>query len=488
MAIVGAFAVPHPPIMLPEVGRGEEEKISATTASYEAVADEIARLKPETIVISSPHSIMYADYFHISPGKKATGDMERFNAPQVKISADYDTELVDEICYLADLYGIDDAEMGTAGGHRKANELQAFPAGTQGERDASLDHGTLIPLYYITKKYTDFKIVRIGLSGLPLPMHYEMGQIIQKAADRLGRRVVYVASGDLSHKMKAEGPYGFAKEGPEYDERIMSDLKNAEFENLLSYDEVFLEKCAECGHRSFVMMAGALDGLRVTGQQLSHEATFGVGYGICRFEVGAPDDTRHFLDTYRESKIAQLREKKRSEDPYVRLARFSLESYITTGKRITQKDLQGKEWEDLPEEIFSAKAGAFVSIHKDGALRGCIGTILPTCKCVADEIMQNAISAGTTDPRFSAITEKELEFLEMSVDVLDEPEPIKGPEELDVKRYGVIVTSGRKRGLLLPNLDGVDSIEQQIDIACQKAGIHEGEGYMLERFEVIRHE
>ena len=76
----------------------------------------------------------------------------------------------------------------------------------------------------------------------------------------------------------------------------------------------------------------------------------------------------------------------------------------------------------------------------------------------------------------------------MSVDVLDEPEPVNGPEELDVKRYGVIVTSGRKRGLLLPNLDGVDSIEQQIDIACQKAGIHEGEGYMLERFEVIRHE
>ena len=479
MAIVGAFAVPHPPIMLPEVGRGEETKISTTTASYEAVADEIARLKPDTIVISSPHSIMYADYFHISPGKKATGNMARFNAPQVKISADYDTELVGEICYIADSYGSDDA---------KNSDIQAFPAGIEGERDASLDHGTLIPLYYITKKYSDFKLVRIGLSGLPLPMHYEMGQIIQKAVDRLGRRVVYVASGDLSHKMKEDGPYGFAKEGPEYDERIMADLKSAEFGNLLSYDEVFLERCAECGHRSFVMMAGALDGLKVKGQQLSHEATFGVGYGICRFEVGDADNSRHFLENYREQRIAQLSEKRRREDPYVRLARFSLETYITTGKRITQKDIQGKEWDDLPKEIFSEKAGAFVSIHKDGALRGCIGTILPTCSCVANEIMQNAISAGTTDPRFSAITEKELEFLEMSVDVLDEPEPVNGPEELDVKRYGVIVTSGRKRGLLLPNLEGVDSIEQQIDIACQKAGIHDGEDYTLERFEVIRHE
>ena len=101
--------------------------------------------------------------------------------------------------------------------------------------------------------------------------------------------------------------------------------------------------------------------------------------------------------------------------------------------------------------------------------------------------MQNAISAGTNDPRFPIIGENELASLEMSVDVLDEPEPIDGPEQLDVKKYGVIVTSGHKRGLLLPNLDGVDTIPQQIEIACQKAGIHENEAYSLERFEVIRH-
>ncbi len=479
MAIVGAFAVPHPPIMLPEVGRGEEEKISATTKSYEAIADEIARIAPDTIIVSSPHSIMYADYFHISPGRKASGDMGKFRAPQVKISAIYDTELVGEICRIADCYGSD-------GDY--ADEASAFPAGTDGERDPALDHGTLIPLYYITKKYQDFKLVRIGLSGLSLPMHYEMGEIIRKAVDNLGRRVVYVASGDLSHKMKADGPYGFAKEGPEYDTRVMEVLGSGDFGQLLEFDEGFCEKAAECGHRSFVMMAGALDGLSVKAQELSHEATFGVGYGICRFEIGAPDDSRHFLQSYRERRMAELKARQRDEDIYVKLARFSLESYITTGKRISRKDLQGKEWDALPPEIFNSRAGAFVSIHKDGALRGCIGTILPTCGCVADEIMQNAISASTNDPRFSAITEAELPYLEMSVDVLDEPEPISGPEELDVKRYGVIVTSGRKRGLLLPNLDGVDSIEQQIDIACQKAGIHDWEDYSLERFEVVRHE
>ncbi|RKM59271.1 AmmeMemoRadiSam system protein A [Butyrivibrio sp. CB08] len=479
MPILGAFAVPHPPIMLPEVGGGQEKEIQATTDAYMQVAKEIADLAPETIIISSPHSIMYGDYFHISPGDGARGDMGRFNAPSVSFNEQYDTELVKEICDIAASYGADAPS--------EYSEIQEFPAGTLGERDASLDHGTMIPLYYIRKFYKDFKIVRIGLSGLTLPMHYEMGQIMQKAIENTGRRVVYVASGDLSHKMKAEGPYGFAKEGPEYDDRIMETLASGQFDRLLDFDDIFCERAAECGHRSFVMMAGALDGLSVRAEKLSHEATFGVGYGICRFEVGEADDSRRFLEVWRAKKAEELEKRKADEDPYVRLARFSLESFITMGKRISKSDLTGEKWADMPSEMFSQQAGAFVSIHKDGALRGCIGTILPTCRNVADEIMQNAISAGTNDPRFPMIREDELASLEMSVDVLDTPEPIDSPDQLDVKRYGVIVTHGRKRGLLLPNLDGVDTIEDQIDIARQKAGISEDEDYSLERFEVIRH-
>ncbi len=479
MPILGAFVVPHPPIILPEVGHGEEKEIKATTDAYNKVAETIAKLQPETIIISSPHSIMYQDYFHISPGKGAVGSMSRFNASNVRFDEKYDTELVNEICYLA--------QSDQGNGSLSSGGITDFPTGTLGERDASLDHGTMIPLYFIEKLYHDFKIVRIGLSGLSLPMHYEMGQLIQKAVNNIGRRVVYIASGDLSHKMKAEGPYGYAKEGPEYDERLMAACESAEFDRLLDFDEHFCEKAAECGHRSFVMMAGALDGLSVTSHKLSHEATFGVGYGICTYEVTGKDESRRLLDKWRNKKTNAIKQKRMDEDPYVRLARFSLESYITMGKRIKQTDLIGQRWSDLPPEMFSDKAGAFVSIHKDGALRGCIGTILPTCRCVADEIMQNAISAGINDPRFPMIREDELESLEMSVDVLDEPEPIESPDQLDVKRYGVIVTSGRKRGLLLPNLDGVDTISEQIDIARQKAGIYEDEDYSLERFEVIRH-
>jgi AmmeMemoRadiSam system protein A len=143
--------------------------------------------------------------------------------------------------------------------------------------------------------------------------------------------------------------------------------------------------------------------------------------------------------------------------------------------------------EGLPEEMTRTRAGAFVSIHKDGALRGCIGTIGPTTGCVAQEIIDNAISASTRDPRFPAISPDELKYLEINVDVLGEPEDIESKEQLDPKRYGVIVSSVGKRGLLLPDLEGIDTVEQQIEIAKQKAGIHRFESVKLQRFEVIRH-
>lgn len=168
------------------------------------------------------------------------------------------------------------------------------------------------------------------------------------------------------------------------------------------------------------------------------------------------------------------------EDPYIHLAKLTLETYVREGRVISIP-------EGLPEEMVSQKAGVFVSLKKNGQLRGCIGTIMPTTSCIAEEIIQNAISAGVRDPRFYPVTEEELPEIVYSVDVLKEPEPISSMAELDVKRYGVIVRSGRRTGLLLPDLEGVDTPEQQVAIALQKAGIWPGEDYTMERFEVIRH-
>ena len=460
MSIAAGFMVPHPPMIVPAVGRGSEARVAETTAAYETVAREIASLKPETIIITSPHSVMYADYFHISPGKSAKGSFADFRAPQVSFHEKYDEELTDEISALA---------------------LQKdFPAGVMGERDPKLDHGTMVPLWFIRKYYNEGRIVRIGLSGLPLTMHYELGKIIREAVEKTDRRAVFVASGDLSHKLQEYGPYGFAPEGPQYDERIMDVCGRAAFGELLEFDENFCDKAAECGHRSFVIMAGAFDGTLVKASRLSHQDVTGVGYGICTFYPQGEDKSRCFLDSFLVKEEKRLAQQKENSDPYVQLARASLESYIRTRKRI-------KIPEDLPAEMKKERAGAFVSIHEHGKLRGCIGTILPVTGCVAQEIIDNAISAAVRDPRFDPIEEKELPWLEINVDVLGKPEKISSKRELDVKRYGVIVSCGTRRGLLLPDLDGIDTVDQQVSIAMQKGGIRKGEPITLERFEVVRH-
>jgi len=454
--------VPHPPLIIPQVGKGGEKDILDTTNAYDRVGEDIAGIAPDTIVILSPHSVMYADYFHISPGIGAYGDFSRFGARQVSFKVDYDTEFVGE---LVDLLKRD-----------------GFPAGIKGERDSDLDHGTMVPLYFIRKHYKGGKIIRIGLSGLPLADHYKFGTYIKQVAENLGRNTVIVASGDLSHKLKDYGPYGFDPAGPVYDERIMEAAGKADFGGMMEFDEEFLDNAAECGHRSFVIMAGTLDGVDVKSEVLSHQDVTGVGYGICIFIPGEKNVARCFL------KVMAEKIKATKSTPYVKLARATIEKYVKTNKKLRfPSELPEGLAQELPEEATKERAGAFVSVHKNGMLRGCIGTIGPVQDSIAEEIINNAISAVSRDPRFERVREDELELLEINVDILGKPEFIDGPEQLDVKRYGVIVSCGARKGLLLPDLEGVDTVEDQIDIARRKGGISPDDNYKLQRFEVVRY-
>ncbi len=460
MAIIAAFMVPHPPIIVPEIGKGSEKEISATTKAYAEVAAKIAELKPDTIIISSPHAEAYSDYFQIADGDIGIGSFAQFGAPNVSFRVFYDRELVKRITFLA--------------------TSESFPAGIEGEKERYLDHGTMVPLYFIQQEIRDFKIVRLGLSGLPLLDHYRMGQIIKKAVEDLGRRAVFVASGDLSHCQKTDGPYGFKPEGPKYDEQIMKVMGSADFGSLFTFNQALLSQAEECGHRSFVIMAGALDRTAVEASPLSHEATFGVGYGIVQYIVKEPDPSRAFADLFLSREAIIAKEQAEKADPYVRLAKSAIRSYITSKRHLGVDP-------NLISPLRNTKAGVFVSIHKFGELRGCIGTIAPEKDSVAEEIIANGIAAATEDPRFNPITESELPYLEISVDVLTPPIPILSPEDLNPKVYGVIVESGDKRGVLLPNLEGVDTIKDQLDIAKRKAGIEGDEDLQLYRFEVVRH-
>ena len=446
MGIKAAYMVPHPPLIVPAVGKGGESEIVPTTEAYERVASEISKIAPDTIVILSPHSVMYADYFHISPGKGASGDFGRFGAPQVKFDEKYDEEF-----------------------SRKLVDMlwdEGFPGGFQGERDKALDHGTMVPLYFIRKHYQGGKIIRIGLSGLSLADHYKLGIYIRKTAEALGRNTVIVASGDLSHTLKDYGPYA----------------AKADFYGMLHFDEDLLDKAAECGHRSFCIMAGTFDGLNVSSEVLSHQDVTGVGYGISIFEPLEKNDDRCFLKV--------MADEIRSKDatPYVKLARATIDKYVRTRKWLKfPDDLPSGLVEAMPPEAKTERAGCFVSVHKSGALRGCIGTISPVQKFIAEEIICNAVSAVSRDPRFDMVREDELDLLEINVDILGKPEDISGPDELDVKRYGVIVSCGSRKGLLLPDLEGVDTVEDQISIAMRKGGIKPTDNYHLQRFEVVRY-
>ncbi len=461
MPILGAVIAPHPPLIIPTVGRGREREVQATIDAYRTAAKQVAAWEPEALIITSPHQIMYTDYFHISPGRSAAGDMSAFGAPETRLTIRYDEGLREELVRRAESAGL--------------------RAGTLGERDPFLDHGTFLPLYFLREAGVDCPILRVGLSGFSPLDHYRLGQCITQAVETLGRKAVFIASGDLSHKLREDGPYGFAPEGPELDCQITEAVAAGDFLRFLTMDPTLCDRVAECGLRSFQIMAGALDGLAVEAELLSYEGVTGVGYGVATFTVTGPNENRRFGEQCAELEQVRLAEKKVSEDPWVKLARLSLETYVKTGKRLERLP------EGLSAEMTDRAAGAFVSLHAHGRLRGCIGTTGPTTGSVAWEIVQNAVSACSRDPRFIPVGVEELDSLEYGVDVLGQPEPISSPAELDVKKYGVIVSCGGRRGLLLPDLEGVDTVEQQIDIARQKGGISSREKYTLERFEVVRH-
>lgn len=464
MTLLAAYITPHPPLAVPEVGRGREQDISSTLEGIELVAERIAELAPERIVIISPHTAYYADCIFVAGGSSASGDLSQFGASDVRISLSYDDSLRNRIVELAEESGIP----------------IVCPSGKSSLNNKALDHGMLVPLSFIDAQYpsSNYKAISIGGSALPRPLLLEFGRCIAKACDESNDRCVLLVSGDLSHKLQEDGPYGFDPDGPVFDDAFIDIVEGGDPHGFAELDAVMCENAAECGLSGFIMMAGALEqatvdsGVGFTSQLISHEGPFGVGYGVAIFEL---KDLSGSLS--REAKTLE------HNDPLVKLAVKTINDYVLNG---TTPDIP-----KLPSSE-PARSGCFVSIHtaSTGDLRGCIGTISPVHGTLAEEIIANAISASTRDPRFQPIGADELDDLTVNVDVLFPAEPAT-LDQMDPKRYGIIVTQGYKRGLLLPDLKGVDTVEQQFQIACAKAGIDPTSNLgsiEIERFEVVRHE
>lgn len=444
MPLVGSFVMPHPPLAVPGVGMGEEAAIPATLRAYDEASRQIAALKPDTVVIVSPHAMTYYDAFRIGGGERWKTNFEMFRAPEAEVDFVSDLELAEHM-----------AEAG-----REAGYMTLLEDAGEGETQ---DHGSFVPLYFIKRHLgKEVKLVRMSFSALDHETHVDYGRAMGRAFDQEEKRIVFVASGDLSHRLRTTGPYGLNRKAPPFEEDVLGYLALGELDKFAELDPDLCEDVGECGIRSICILAGIMEGREFVPRLLSHEEPFGVGYAIASFLPPSACGTE------------------------VTLARLALEKYVRREEKFKIEEFKPAL------ELKDRRAGAFVSLHlkadegKEGELRGCIGTIRASCDNLAEEIIAMAAEAGTEDPRFEPLTVEELPNLTYNVDVLGDAEPAEGLRDLDPVRYGVIVSNGMRRGLLLPDLPGVHTAAEQVAIALQKAGIEQDEPFELQRFEVTR--
>jgi AmmeMemoRadiSam system protein A len=467
MITLGAL-VPHPPVMMEGIGKPNDlAQVEETRSALEKLDHMLAARPPETLVVFTPHGAVFRDAIVVYSEPVLTGSMRHFGLQRTWQWGN-DQELVDQIIRLGaraqlPVYPMDQAD------------LQRY----QHHSEELLDHGVLAPLSFFNPEWSrGVKLVVIPLSYLPVEELYQFGALVGEAAHHLSRRVAVIASGDLSHALLPEAPAGYNPLGAEFDQKIIALISQSAVREFFELDPVMVEKAAECGFRSLIMLLGAFDGKAFQGVVHSYQGPFGVGYGVASFEPEPQEERESLIQELFAKRRRKIEKRRAEESPLVRYARGVIEAYVK------EKELPATSGLD---EFQVQRAGVFVSVKKHGDLRGCIGTTEPTQGNVIGEVRENAISAATRDPRFEPITEDELEDLVYSVDVLKPAEPIVSSSELDPLKYGVIVSKGYRRGLLLPNLEGVETIEQQISIAKQKAGIGSAESVDLERFEVVRY-
>jgi AmmeMemoRadiSam system protein A/AmmeMemoRadiSam system protein B len=453
-SIVFAGIAPHPPIMVPEVGR---EAIVEVRSSIDAMADlteRVIRSGAETVVIISPHAPLEPDAFVAYDGPQLYADFANFRAPTATVNAQLDDELLHEITRIA------------AQQNLETSRIRGF----------DLDHGTAVPLYFLQRNGWSGRVVALGYSYLSNDDHVRFGKCIRQAIEQVGRPVAFIASGDLSHRLKLEAPAGYNPEAHLFDEEVVDAIRSCATKRIVDLDPELRRMAGECGYRSMLVAIGVAQELEPSCEVINYEAPFGVGYLVAQL-----------LARPRNADILSAQRAERAEDlvktgpELPALARAVVQAFVKEGRVSAAPE--------NPSDLLSQRAGCFVSIKTiAGELRGCIGTIEPSKDTLAEEIILNAISAATRDPRFAPVRKDELPGLKYSVDVLSQPEPVK-LEDLNPAVYGVIVEdkNGARRGLLLPNLKGIDTVDQQVEIASRKAGIRAGDEIKLWRFRAERY-
>ena len=454
-AIVFSGIAPHPPIMVPEVGGAASSEVRGSIKAMAELTRRIIESGAETVVLISPHAPLDPRAFVAYHSPRLYGDFANFRAANARVEFPLDEGMLAAIATSA---------------AKQDYEVMKLA-------NYALDHGSAVPLYFLDRNGWRGSVVALGYSFLGDEDHLKFGGCIRSAADAVGRPVAFVASGDLSHRLKPEAPAGYNPAAYRFDGELVAAIHDNSPDRIIDVDQELRRTAGECGYRSVLVALGATQALPHACEVLNYEAPFGVGYLVAQLTNAKLSAKHEGLDRH---STTPDREDTDLATELPALARLAIETFVRTGKKIAVPENAGA--------FLSARAACFVSIKTHaGDLRGCIGTIEPRKEDLAEELIANAINAASRDPRFDPVSASELADLRYSVDILAAPEPASFAD-LNPHVYGVIVEdeSGTRRGLLLPDIAGVDTAQQQVQIAARKAGIPTGTPLKLSRFRVDR--
>lgn len=480
MSIIAGYLLPHAPVFIEAVGGYQSRGVKNTIDALNAVAKEIKSLEPDLLVMISPHGPIFSDAIAVYDLVRYEGDMKRFGEYTLNYQANKDEAFVKQLIEISNSRG---------GSFYPLNEalFRKF------QHEPKLDHGITVPYHFISSVVSDVPIVAMSYGTLSYTELMHNGEIIETVSEMCGKRVVIIASGDMSHALKSDGPYSFHKDGPWFDEKMKSlIIENRPYDIFCEPFEQ-IDNAAECGLRSYAIMMGAFNKFAFDSKLWHYEGPFGVGYLVAGFIIKDRNNV-DMIAKVEDEMLKTIRHADANAHAYVQIAKHVIYDYVRTGKppKYSMENdavlINGHRIllnaSEMP--LLKSERGVFVSIKKYGALRGCIGTILPTQDNTFIEIIKNSISACSRDYRFDPINSAELEHLSVSVDVLSDLKVVNDTDALSPKVYGVVVHSKGRRGVLLPDLEGIDTSAEQLKIASNKGGFSVDEIDKIECFTVER--
>ena len=440
-SIVFAGLMPHAPVLVPGVGREIAAQAGRTVSALSEIAAHLVAARPDTVVVISPHSPRHPEAFGLWLAERLHGSFASFGATDQEVALPLDRVFASQL----------EREM-----RRHALRSWRIESG-------DLDHGATVPLFFLAQAGWTGPTVVIGLTRTDAEGCDRLGETIAATAKILHRRLAIVASGDMSHRLTPSAPAGFHPDAGRFDAEFIDLLRRDAPENLKRIDPDLVQTAAE-DVVDPTLVALAATGYATRGHRvLSYEGPFGVGYGVAiLFEPGEPppDPAGEML-----TKL----------DDLPAIARRAVAAGLENAAAAPSFRAGGE---------LADRQGVFVTVRDaQGRLRGCRGTPEATAPDLLLETWRNAMASAFHDDRFAPVNRHELPRMHFTVTVLGPLEPEVSPEDLDPARYGVIVAArDGRRALLLPGIEGIETVGQQLQIVRQKAGIGPYEPIEIQRF------